>query len=770
MRHARILHQQLSTPTVKSSGAQLFARTTRWYGAAMRWTLVPLAASLPLLACSFNFGGGCQDTSCSGSASGSAGDDTTSDTDADSDGLPDFWPGVACPADPDETPRFYFDLRAGKDDDHDFFRLPFPADLRRRGGGLDLDGFPRPPARLAAAPELAAVIDRWMDHLEQDVPGFAVDGAVLFRSSSGVQAVRGIRYINITPGHPKYGESLNGLSYIAENGSVSGNNYICRNWVAVEPSDGVVLDADATYAVMISDESEPLNGGRFTPDADLKLMLQASPPTDSSKLAAWHSFAPLRTFLASPANAGEKRIASAQIVAATVFTTAPHRAVMASARQAVHDGPLAVRDLHVCEAAGDSPCSTAPGLSDAERAARRCGAPAPDFTEIHGRVTVPIFQEGRPPYASHGGKIQVDADGPVLHAVQDVCFALTVPTSQAPDAGFPTLVFAHGTGGSFRDATSGGLAAVAARAGIATLTLEGNLHGQRRGDTDGDGLVDGLPVDQLIFNLRNPDAARDNLLQGAIDQFTAVRLAAHLPEATAPEPPPAPLDPANLFFMGHSQGAQSGVAFLPYEPDIRAAVLSGGGANLLRAILAKTEPKVSLGGQQFPPRDLLQAAFQERPTRPITAVHPLLQLFNIFVNRSDGDVYSPLLRRGADEAAPKHLLMYLGHVDSYTPLRAAASLAIGAKLSVGGSNLFPAPCDRYATDEAKVCNYSISGFMPVTPLPASGNASNATAIVLMREQPAGKDGHHVAFTPTELDRIVTFIDSARDGATPVVAD
>lgn len=774
MRHGRILHQQLSTPrTPKSSAPQLFARTTRWYGAAMRWTLVPLAASLPLLACSLNLGGGgCRDTSCSGSASDSAGDDTAgTDTAADSGALPDFWPGVACAEDPDETPRFYFDLRAGKDEDHDFFRLPFPADLRRRGGGLDLDGFPRPPTRFAAAPELAAVIDRWMDHLEQDVPGFAVDGAVLFRSSSGLRVVKGIRYINITPGHPRYGESLNGLSYVAENGSVSGNNYICRNWLAVEPSDGVVLDADTTYAVMISDESEPLNGGRFTPDADLKLMLHPGTPGDTSKLAAWQSFAPLRAFLDSPANAGEKQISSAQIVGATVFTTAPHRTLMASARQAVYDGPLAVRDLHVCEAAGDSPCSSAPGLSDDERAARRCAAPSPDFTEIHGRVTLPIFQEGRPPYTSNGGKIQVDADGPVLHAVQDVCFALTVPTSPAPDAGFPTLVFAHGTGGSFRDAAAGGIAAAVAKAGFATLALEGNLHGERRGDSDRDGLVDGLPVDQLVFNLRNPDAARDNILQGAIDQFTAVRLAAHLQDATAPEPPPAPLDPANLFFMGHSQGGQSGVAFLPYEPDVHAAVLSGAGANLLRAILAKSEPKVSIGGNQFPPRDLLQLAFQERPDRPISAVHPLLQLFNTFVNRSDGDVYGPLLRRGADpEVGAKHLLMYIGHVDNYTPLRSAACLAISANLSVGGSNLFPAPCDQYDTDEAKVCNYSISGFMPVTPLPASGNAGDATAIVLMRDQPAGQDGHYVAFTPPELERIVTFLDSARDGATPVVAD
>jgi hypothetical protein len=214
--------------------------------------------------------------------------------------------------------------------------------------------------------------------------------------------------------------------------------------------------------------------------------------------------------------------------------------------------------------------------------------------------------------------------------------------------------------------------------------------------------------------------------------------------------------------MGHSQGAQAGVAFLPYEPEVRAAVLSGAGANLLRAILAKSEPKVSLGGNEYPPRDLLQFAFQERPDRPISSNHPLLQLFNTFVNRSDGDVYGPLLRKGAaPDIGGKHLLMYIGHVDNYTPLRSAAALAINAGLAIGGSNLFPAPCDRYDPDEQKVCGYSISGFMPVTPLPASGNAGDATAIV-PDARPARRQGRPLRrlHPRPELGRIVGFIDSA----------
>ena len=734
----------------------------------MRWTPVaPLAASL-LLGCSLDFGGGgsCGNAGCSASLDLDTGSSDTAtatdtDTDADTGGSPNFWPGVACMPDADETPRFYFDLRAGKDPARDYFRLPFPADLRLKNGGLDLEGFPRAPARFAPAPELAAVVDRWMTHIEQDMPGFAVDGAILFRTNTGVGDIRGIHFLNVTPDHPKYGQAIQGLNFSAKTGTNGRNNYLCENWLAIEPIDGVVLDPGATYAVVITDASVPVGGGKFVPDADLRAMLSDSPPQDPLQAQAWPTFAPLRTFLGSPANTQDLR--SDRLVAATVVTTAPHRDLMARAREAVHAGPLQVSQLHVCEAAGPSPCSTSPGLTKEERGLRECGAPTKGFTEIQGRVTLPIFQEGRAPYASNGGKIQVDADGPVLHTVQDVCFALTVPNGEAPEAGWPTLVYAHGTTGSFRSAIGEGVAGHVASAGIATLSLEGALHGERRGDTDSDGLVEGLPLDQLVFNLRNPDAARDNTLQGAIDQFTAVRLAQHLAEATAPEPAPAALDPANVHFMGHSQGAQAGAVFLAYEPEVGAAVLSGGGANLLRALLAKTEPRVVLGGASYPPKDLLQLAFQERPDHPLTSSHPLLMLFNNFVNRSDADAYSPLL-------TGKHVLMYMGHGDHYTPLRTAGSLAIGARLEVGGKNLFPAPCDQYTDDEKHACNYTVSGFLRETPLPASGNNSGITGVVLMRKQPDGLDGHFVAFTAAEQDRIVDYLVSARDKAVPVVGD
>lgn len=732
----------------------------------MRWTpvaLLGLVAAAP--GCSLNLGGQCQGDTC---VSASDGDGTATDSDTDTDGFPPgVWRGVTCTPDPDETPRIYFDLRAGKDAERDYFRLPFPADARLRGGGIDLEGFPRPPYEFAAAPELGALVDRWLAHVEQDTPGFAINGSVIFRSSTGISKVGGLTYVNVSAGHPNYGKEISGLSYEAENGSGSGTNYLCEDWLAITPIDGVVLEPGVTYAVFLTNATRPSGGGEFRRDADLDLMLASKRPTDGAKIPAWDTFAPLRAYLAGGASAAE--VSSGDIIAATVFTTAPHHDVLARGREAVHAGPLHAFDFHVCEAAGESPCSAATGLTKEERAARECGAPDPAFTEIHGRVTVPIFQEGRPPYAEIGGKIQVDEQGPVLNSVADVCFALTVPKGDAPEAGWPAVVYAHGTGGGFRSAIDQGVARPAAQAGIATLALDGPMHGERRGDDDDDGLVGGLPLDQLVFNLRNPDSARDTPIQGALDLLTATRLASELPDATWPEEPPTRLDAANLFFMGHSQGAQAGVLFLPREPLIRAAVLSGAGGNLIQSLLTKSKPTIDVGGAAYEPHVLLQAAFQERPDRPLTAAHPVLNIFNTFVNRSDADAHSSLLRRAPIEGVPaKHVLLYIGHVDSYTPLRTAGSLAIGAGLEAARP-LFTPPCSGYTGDEKTACGYLSTEFLREVDLPASGNAGGQTAVALMREAD-GADGHYVAFTATERDRIVAFFTSARDGATPTVDD
>lgn len=746
-----------------------------------RPALVALASSSLVVAC--NFGGGSASSATSATGSGSAAETTTTGGESESEGTavsatdsggwPDVWLGAVCPPVADEEagePRIYFDLGAGKDEGKDYFQLPFPIDARRRKDGLDLDGFPEPPTDLD--PIYGAVVDRWLSALEQDTAGFAVNAAIFFRASREIGKVDGIRIVDVTPGSPSYGEALAGLRYRNENGEASRSNYLCRNWLAVEPLEGVSLRPGTTYAVLLPDAILPVGGGAFVQDADFAAMLANAQPGEAQQAAAWPSFAPLRDFLASPENASGLQIQAASLISGTVFTTAPNLDPLENAREAALGPAFVVQELHLCEAAGDSPCSIAPGLTEEERSERRCGAPSPDFYEIHGRVRLPIFQEGKTPYASVGGKITVEAGAPLLRSTHDACFALTVPRqASAPIDGWPAAVIAHGTGGSFRTGITTGLAGRLAVDGVATIAIDGVIHGERRGDDDDDGLVAGLDLHQLVFNVFNPDSARDTIVQGAIDHFSAVRIAEEFrDDALIGEM--IDFDAERLVFFGHSQGANTGALFLPFEPRIRAAVLSGGGSNLIQALLGKAEPKVlsPVSGEWLAPREVLQLAFQERPDRPLTSMHPMLVLLNTYVNRSDADNTARLIRREPIDGVPaKHALIYIGHVDAYTPLRAAGSLAIGAGMALGGAPIYPAPCDAYDDDEkSTACWWREQGWLPGTSLPASGNAGGVTAVALIQAQPPGKDGHFVAFEPAELERIRGFLVGALGEGTPIV--
>src|SRR5262249_13964030 len=143
--------------------------------------------------------------------------------------------------------------------------------------------------------------------------------------------------------------------------------------------------------------------------------------------------------------------------AAAVFTVqdAPGHMQRLAADVAKQPAPK-LSALTRCAAGVKSPC-------DDGTPARACGAGGAAFDEIHGRVWVPIYQAGTPPAPTPapGGGITETAGAPVVVRSEDVCFALSVPkgASAAPAAGWPLVVYRHGTGGSMRSFIDEGIAA-----------------------------------------------------------------------------------------------------------------------------------------------------------------------------------------------------------------------------------------------------------------------------------------------------------------------
>src|SRR5262249_6588103 len=96
-------------------------------------------------------------------------------------GLPPFgfptWPGEACEADVPKAIS-YFRVPRGTGD-KDFYRLPFPNDIRMKNGHPDLSGHPKPGTELLGFDP----VDRYLRAIEADNDGFGPYSTVLFRFS-----------------------------------------------------------------------------------------------------------------------------------------------------------------------------------------------------------------------------------------------------------------------------------------------------------------------------------------------------------------------------------------------------------------------------------------------------------------------------------------------------------------------------------------------------------------------------------------------------------
>ena len=415
-------------------------------------------------------------------------------------GLP--WPGEECAADETGNFRPYFEVPG--DDAADFYRLPYPNDIRLEGGHPNLDGHPTPGAERLGFDVAQSTIDA----VEQSQDRFGLNSWVLTRFSERVDFdtlgsagdTASIFATVLTPDRADYGRPLS----IRWKANTSRNRYICQNWLAVRPGGawGRPLAPDTTYAVVITTGVKSVGGVAAGQDEDFAAMLAEARPSGALG-DAWDAYQPLRDWIA------ESGTDPATIASAAVFTTgdpaAEARALAAPARDAIP----AASALTLCDEGTTSPCDD--GLEGDEHV-RGCFGADPEFREIHGKLGLPIFQEGEAPYLTEGGGVT-----PTVKRTEDVCVAMTVPADAMPEAGWPVLVYAHGTGGSFRSHISDGTLDIVnsievdgAEVQFLTIGWDQVQHFTRRNGDD-------THPDGLVFNYANPVAAKGNFLQAAAD-------------------------------------------------------------------------------------------------------------------------------------------------------------------------------------------------------------------------------------------------------------
>lgn len=584
----------------------------------------------------------------------------------------------------------------------DFYDLPFPNDLRRNPDGtLDLSEFPTN----------ALIVDTYRQ-AAQALDGFGKNSPAFFRFTDDLDP-------STLPATPEASLADDASVYLIDLATrarvpsvatfyADKTMTIGPHHLAVRPYPGFPLDDATAYAVVITDRVHDIYGDPLAPADGWALIAGHGGSTHVADARAVYQ--PLLDAL----DAGGGR---ADVVDATVFTTQHSMATVPALRKAIY--------------AAAAPVAT--GVTAGTKT-------NPAFAEYVGTYDAPNFQRGTVPYHDSGGDIVIGADGAaVVQRMESLRFAFTVPTAAAPPAGYPVVIYQHGTGGDYESFVDDGTAASLAQSGLAAISMDQVLHGPR--NPGGDAELD-------FFNFANPLAARDNALQGAADGFSQHRLLASLPAAVGHG---LKLDLTHVYFFGHSQGGSTGPGFVTFEPDLAGAVFSGTGGNLTLGLLAKTEPL------NIP--DLVTTFVRDDP---VDVNNPSLALVQTWMDRADPVNFAPLMvRQPPAGQAPRNIYQTEGYTDHYAP-----NPGIEAFATALGGDLALVPM-----------HHDLEGITlrggTTRALPFSHNAAGgtATATLAQFDQLAGSDGHFVVFDiPLARKQAAEFLGTlARTGTATVVA-
>ncbi len=599
---------------------------------------------------------------------------------------------------------------------------PWPSDLRK-----DADGT----VHFAGLynPHQTILLRDYLDAAKGLVDGFSTVGAAYLRFTGDINPAS-------LPQSPQ--DSLDpksSLQLIDVSSSERGKRHLVQtlfrkeegvywlpNTLAVLPALGVPLKPATRYALVATRTLRSAAGQVVTPSADLEEVLGTRAPTPRT-LAA-------RTAFGTAVDEVEKAgIARADIAHLTVFTTVDPTAELFTVNDRVRT---------------DVP---APTVKDGTWAQKEQTAAYDVYEGTYGPS--PNYQAGKLPFAQKGdgGGFAFDAaKKPILQGTFDLRFALVVPNAQkcpAPAAGYPVVLYAHGTGGDYRSMIDDKTSDALAQQCLASMGIDQIFHGTRPGAPPASDPNREGNIQLLFFNLNNIVAARTNGRQAAIDVTQQARLFsdAHtaVPATVSRTGQAIAIDGAKVLFFGHSQGSLNGPLYLAADPSARGGVLSGAGSMIAIALLEKTKPQPSVAQAVKTLLRLISADEQAE----LSIYHPVMSFAQALVDAVDPVNYDGyVFQHPRAGNAPKSIyetegINPDGTGDSYAPPH---GIEIGA-VALG--------LPRMAPGVRPIAEAAFAGLVDVT-VPAAGLAGNlaggkASGVLAQWSPPGKTDGHFVVF-------------------------
>jgi hypothetical protein len=578
-----------------------------------------------------------------------------------------------------------------------FYELPFPNDIRRRA-----DHHPD----LTDYPKLNPTVDRFPAAITANLDGFGLNAAVFVRFGGRVDAASlpatpeaslmdaaSVYLVNIDPSSPNHGAKTPLLFRFESRAGSAIGTY----WLSALPYPGFPLDEGAIYALVVTNRVT-IGAAAALPSDDFAAIAASAPPANAALAAAQVTYQPLWDYLDEPG--GDER---ADVVNAAVFTTQHATDIMALMRRKVWSLP-------------------APAATDIVRFMTDS-----TFLMYDGTFDGPNFQVGDPPYSQTGGDIVIGADGlPVVQRMEHLRVSFAIPRTTPPAAGWPVVMIDTGTGSTYHSYFDSGFVDVLASLGLAVISIDPVLSGDRN---------PGGSAELAFFGFNNPQASRNNTVQGAGDNFSIVRL---IQGFAFTEPPAGTdpgrtirFDPANIYVLGHSQGGLTYTPFLAFEPTVKTAVLSGTGALLFLAILGKTQPT-----------DISALVAGYVPDKPLDQFNPVLAMVQTWVERSEPANYAPLIVRApitgddGQKLAPKDILQIEGFDDHWVPNTGIEAYAT----ALGGNQIFA----RDTTGPFPLVEGLLLRGRDLLNAPVMGNLAGKTVVLTQYRAPSGSDGHFVS--------------------------